>query len=152
MSGTHFIYRALQTVLLPSLIWKFRQIVTSPWPVWLWSRAVFGSVLHLPAAESQSFCSCKGKNSIGLFRLLVTECRGKWFVKLLDISKGSVKSNLSQIVRYSELQTVGRVPYETCVVLFFIPITPSGLRYFSLCFGDLSEVSTAWREEPKSWA
>lgn len=141
MSGTLIIYRALRAVLLPLLIWKFKQFVSSPWPFLAVIKDGPGSVFHSPTAESYPFCSGQGRDSIGLFELLVSVCWGKWFVELLDISKEPVKSNLSQISQYSKLQIIGWVLCETYVVVLLVPTSLSGLCYFSLFFGALSKAS-----------
>lgn len=150
MSGTLTIHRALWAVLLPLLIWKFKQFASSPWPFLAVIKGGPGSMFHLPTAETYTFCWGQGRDSIGLFQLLASVCWEKWFVELLGISKEPVKSNLSQISQYSKLEIMGWVLYETYVALLLVPISPSGLCYFSLFFGGLSKASASRGEEWKS--
>lgn len=101
---TYYLQGALDcAVLFPLWDWNFKQIVTSPWPFLAVIKGCLGSVFYLSTAQNQIFYVGKGGDLVDLFQLLVTE----GFANLLDISRESVKSILSQIIQHSKLQIIG---------------------------------------------
>lgn len=87
---TYYLQGALDcAVLFPLLVWKFKRFVTSLLAFFLAViKGGLGSAFHFPTAQNWRFCSGKGRHSIGLSRLLVTECWGKVICKIIRYFKG----------------------------------------------------------------